>query len=88
MGATHQYILDTPSTAAAARVHADRCTTPHTDLSKVTPLTADELAELGILHTATWATADTQPLSRQDIAEGLATRAAADAETAKEHPQP
>jgi hypothetical protein len=32
------------------------------------------------------ATAETQPLSAQDIAEGLAARA--DNDTAKEHPQP
>jgi hypothetical protein len=37
------------------------------------------------LQAAKKATADTQPLSKQDIADGLAARAAADA--AKEHPQ-
>ncbi|NUS25099.1 MAG: hypothetical protein HOV92_12865 [Streptomyces sp.] len=58
MGATHEYVLNSPSTAAAARVHADRCTRPHADLSKVKPLTADELAELGMLQTPTWANPD------------------------------
>jgi len=55
MGATHEYELASPSTAAAARVHADRCRTPHFDTSTITPLTADELEALGILHTPTWA---------------------------------
>jgi hypothetical protein len=122
MGATHEYVLDRPSTAAAARVHADRCNTAHTDLTQVPRLTADELADLGILHTPTWArpdllgepdtqsipvtlpdrepraladqltrsdtsTTDTQPLSTQDIADGLAARIA-DTETPKEHPEP
>jgi hypothetical protein len=55
MGAIHQYELTSPAVACAARVHADRCTTPHTDLSKIKPLTTSELAELGIPHTPTWA---------------------------------
>ncbi|MEW2402209.1 hypothetical protein [Streptomyces sp. NPDC046862] len=56
MGAIHTYTLTSPSTAAAARVHATRCRTPHCDLSTVPPLTADELAALGI-HTAATAPA-------------------------------
>lgn len=55
MGAIHTYRLDSPSTAAAARVHADRCTTLHADLTKVPRLTADELEELGLLRIPTWA---------------------------------
>ncbi|MGV9278123.1 hypothetical protein [Streptomyces griseosporeus] len=58
MGATHEYILDTPSAAAAARVHAARCTQPHTDLTRIPALTPDELAALGLLHTPTWARSD------------------------------
>ncbi|MFG2359443.1 hypothetical protein [Streptomyces sp. NPDC048521] len=50
MGATHIYRLDTPSTAAAARVHADRCTETHASLTHIPRLTRDELTELGI-HT-------------------------------------
>ncbi|MER6092503.1 hypothetical protein [Streptomyces bluensis] len=53
MGAIHTYTLTSPSTSAAARVHADRCQTPHFDTSTVAPLTADELAELGIHVAAT-----------------------------------
>jgi hypothetical protein len=55
MGATHAYTLTSPSTAAAARVHADRCNQPHADLSNVKRLTADELEALGLLQTPTWA---------------------------------
>ncbi|MFE6474552.1 hypothetical protein [Streptomyces rochei] len=58
MGAIHEYILTTPSTAAAARVHADRCQQEHTDLNLIHALTPDELADLGILHTPTWARPD------------------------------
>jgi hypothetical protein len=121
-GATHIYVLDRPSTAAAARLHADRCTETHATLTHIPRLTRDEWTELGI-HTgpawarpdllgeaitetipvplpdrepralgdtlahATSAAAETQPMSTQDIAAGLAQRAA-DTETAKEHPQP
>ncbi|WP_329376186.1 hypothetical protein [Streptomyces sp. NBC_01483] len=122
MGAIHEYRLTSPSIAIAARVHADRCTQPHADLSKVKPLTADELEALGILQTPTWvrpdligddftetkvvplpdrnpraladtfahsdsSTTETQPLSKTEIAAGLAARAA-DTETPKEHPEP
>lgn len=121
MGAVHAYPLTGPSAAAAARVHVARCTTAHADLSVIPALTADQLAELGILHTPTWAktlpgepevtetlpvplparprvladqlthsrtaTADTQPLSRDEIAAGLSARTA-DTEIAKEHPEP
>jgi hypothetical protein len=55
MGAIHEYQLASPSIAIAARVHADRCTQLHADLTKVKPLTADELEALGILQTPTWA---------------------------------
>ncbi|MCF0086645.1 MULTISPECIES: hypothetical protein [unclassified Streptomyces] len=55
MGAVHAYTISSPSTAAAARVHAARCTRPHHDLTTVPPLSPDELAELGLLHTPTWA---------------------------------
>jgi hypothetical protein len=114
MGALHTYVLDSPSTAAAARVQAATCEELHADLSTVPPLTADELEAEGLLQTPTWArpddlageitatipvpaepviratasAADTQPMSKQAIAEGLAARAAADAEQPKEHPQP
>lgn len=50
MGAIHQYALTTPSTATAARIHADRCTQTHASLDHIPPLTADELEALG-LHT-------------------------------------
>jgi hypothetical protein len=114
MGALHTYVLDSPSTAAAARVQAATCEELHADLSTVPPLTADELEAEGLLQTPTWArpdqmageitatipvpadpviratasAAETQPMSKQAIAEGLAARAAADTETPKEHPQP
>lgn len=126
MGAVHQYQLTSPSMAAAARVHADRCAELHADLTTVQPLTADELEALGLLQKPTWAkslpgepdftdtkvvplpapepreralgdqlahsgtdTTETQPMSRAQIAEGLAERAAAaDTETPKEHPEP
>jgi hypothetical protein len=55
MGATHIYRLDTPSTAAAARVHADRCTETHASLTHIPRLTRDELTELGIHTGPTWA---------------------------------
>ena len=58
MGAIHTYVLDSPSTAAAARVQAATCQQVHADLTKVRPLTADELAELGLLNTPTWARPD------------------------------
>ena len=40
------------------------------------------------LTTAKKSAADTQPLSQQDIAEGLTARTAADTDQPKEHPQP
>lgn len=55
MGAPHQYVITTPSSVSAARVDVARCQTPHADLSTIPPLTPDELAELGLLHTPTWA---------------------------------
>ncbi|MFF7527292.1 hypothetical protein [Streptomyces pseudovenezuelae] len=58
MGAIHTYQLTSPSVAAAARVHADRCKQPHADLSTVPPLTANELEDLGLLQTPTWARPD------------------------------
>lgn len=54
MGATHEYILATHSGACAARLHADACKELHADLTTIPRLTADELAELGLLHTLTW----------------------------------
>ncbi|MFF8910572.1 hypothetical protein [Streptomyces olivaceoviridis] len=50
MGATHVYRLHTPSAAAAARIHADRCTETHATFTHIPRLTEDELTELGI-HT-------------------------------------
>lgn len=58
MGAVHQYKLDSPSMACAARLHADGCRELHADLSKVPALTADELEALGLLQTPTWARPD------------------------------
>lgn len=116
MGSVHTYILDSPSTAAAARVQAATCQELHADLTKVKPLTPDELEALGLLQTPTWArndllgdditetipvpaeplnratasAADTQPMSRDAIAAGLAGRAAAqpaDTDQTREHPQ-
>jgi hypothetical protein len=113
MGAIHTYRLDSPSTAAAARVQAATCQQLHADLTTIPKLTPNELEGLGLLQTPTWArpdllgdaitetipvpdepvtratasAADTQPISRADIAAGLAARTA-DIETAKEHPQP
>lgn len=58
MGAIHQYTLTSPSMASAARLHADGCTQLHADLTKVPGLTADELEELGLLQTPTWARND------------------------------
>ena len=93
MGAVHTYPIPTPAAAAAARVLAARCTQPHADLigDAITetipvPLPHPERA-LGdqLTHSGADAT-DTQPLSAQEIAEGLAARQAAD--TPKEHPQP
>lgn len=111
MGAIHTYTLDSPSTAARARVQAASCEDLHADLSTVPPLTANEREDLGLLPTPTWArpelpgdaitktipvpaepvhratasAADTQPMSKQAITDGLAARAT-DTETAKEHP--
>jgi hypothetical protein len=113
MGAVHTYRLDSPSTAAAARVQAATCQQLHADLTTIPKLTPNELEDLGLLQTPTWArpdllgdaitetipvpdepvtratasAADTQPISRADIAAGLAARTA-DTENAKEHPQP
>lgn len=123
MGAVHTYRLDSPSTAAQARVLAATCEQLHADLTTIRPLTRGELADLGLHPGPTWArpdllgdditetipiplpdhrdralgdtlthsktgTDDTQPMSQQQITEGLATRAAADNEAPKEHPQP
>jgi hypothetical protein len=55
MGAVHEYVLDSPSTAIAARVHNARCSALHADLTRIPALTVDELTELGILHAPTWA---------------------------------
>lgn len=58
MGAVHIYTLTSPSTAAAARVHADRCTETHADFTHIPRLTPDELEALGLLQTPTWARPD------------------------------
>ncbi|MET7436128.1 hypothetical protein ABZT16_45850 [Streptomyces flaveolus] len=58
MGAIHEYRITTPSTATAARVHADRCQQPHADLNKIKPLTREERQDLGILPTPGWARPD------------------------------
>lgn len=58
MGAVHTYLLDSPATAAAARVQAATCTQPHADLSTVQPLTRDELEALGLHTGPTWARPD------------------------------
>ncbi|MFF0009526.1 hypothetical protein ACFYQT_39730 [Streptomyces tibetensis] len=110
MGATHEYVLDTPSTACAVRVHADRCTETHATFTHIPRLTRDELTALGVHTGPTWArpdllgdaitetipvpdealtratasAADTQSLSRDDIADGLKARA--DQDAAREHP--
>jgi hypothetical protein len=111
MGALHTYTLNSPSTAARARVQAANCEEIHADLSTIPPLTGDELEDLGLLQTPTWARKDvigeqptvsipaplgpkdralierTQPLSLDEIAAGIAARAAAaDQDAPKEHP--
>lgn len=58
MGATHIYRLTSPSTAAAARVHADRCTEAHATFTHIPRLTPDEWAALGIHTGPTWARKD------------------------------
>ncbi|MGW2740547.1 hypothetical protein ACWC4D_40940 [Streptomyces sp. NPDC001288] len=58
MGATHIYTLDRPSTAASARLHADRCTETHATLTHIPRLTPDEWAALGIQTGPTWARPD------------------------------
>ena len=58
MGAVHTYVLDSPSTAASARVQAATCEQAHADLSTIRPLTGGELAQLGLLNTPTWARPD------------------------------
>ncbi|MET8585684.1 hypothetical protein ABZX39_33175 [Streptomyces collinus] len=55
MGATHVYRLESPSTAAAARVHADRCTETHATFTHLPRLSRDELNALGIHTGPTWA---------------------------------
>ncbi len=58
MGALHTYLLDSPATAARARVQAASCEELHADLSTVQPLTGNELEALGLLQTPTWARPD------------------------------
>ncbi|WP_030188272.1 hypothetical protein [Streptomyces violaceorubidus] len=67
MGGIHEYVLTSPSTAAAARVHADRCQQEHADLTTVQPLTPDELAALGIHTGPTWA----RPLPGEPATESI-----------------
>jgi hypothetical protein len=68
MGAVHTYLLDSPSTAAAARIQAATCQQIHADLSTVQRLTTDELEALGLLQTPTWARND---LLGDDITETI-----------------
>lgn len=58
MGAIHEYVLDSPSTAAAARVHADRCCETHATFNHIPRLTRAELTALGIHTGPTWARHD------------------------------
>ncbi|MGV9226344.1 hypothetical protein ACWDPF_27165 [Streptomyces albogriseolus] len=58
MGAVHEYRLTTPSSATAARIAVDRCTTPHTDLTHIQPLSHKEWEALGIHTGPTWARPD------------------------------
>ncbi|MFF7795605.1 hypothetical protein [Streptomyces sp. NPDC007991] len=58
MGAIHVYRLDSPSTAAAARVHADRCCETHATFTHIPRLTPDELTALGVHTGPTWARPD------------------------------
>ena len=55
MGAVHTYAITNPGLAHTARILAATCTQIHHDLTHIERLTADEQAELGILHTPTWA---------------------------------
>ena len=81
LGATHIYVINSPSTASAARVHIDLCTTLHADLSTIPPFTADDLAALGLLQTPTWARPDllgeaiteTIPIPEEPIAKAAAS---------------
>ena len=68
MGAVHTYRLDTPATAAHARVQAATCQDLHADLTTMPPLTANELEALGLLQTPTWARPD---LLGEDITETI-----------------
>jgi hypothetical protein len=120
MGAIHEYVLDSPSTAARARVDAARCNEPHATFDHIPRMSRDEFEAQGVHTGPTWArpdllgdaitetipvpmpakpraladelthsttgTDDTQPLSAQEIADGLTNRA--DQETPKGHPEP
>ncbi|MCL8016925.1 hypothetical protein [Streptomyces sp. AS02] len=68
MGAIHQYQLNSPSMACAARLHADGCTQLHADLTTVPSLTRDELEALGLHTGPTWARPD---LLGDDITETI-----------------
>ncbi|MBZ6211708.1 hypothetical protein KVH31_35005 [Streptomyces olivaceus] len=82
MGATHEHVLRNPADTDAARADADNCARPHW-----TPPPADTGTHLTArLQAAVKAAADTQPLSMQEIADGLTARA--DNDQPKEHPQP
>ena len=50
MGAVHEYRIDDPGMASAARVRAATCPLLHADFSGLKGLTDEELTELGI-HT-------------------------------------
>lgn len=61
MGVVHEYEIGSPSATSAARVRTAACTTPHHDLTTVQRLTADELAEWGILAAPTTVPANALP---------------------------
>jgi hypothetical protein len=85
-GAVHAYTIHTALDLHRARQITALCD-QRTDTAPNTPLPNPAVRALGdALTRARSATAETQPLSAQDIAEGLAARA--DNDTAKEHPQP
>ncbi|MET8571833.1 hypothetical protein [Streptomyces sp. NPDC004783] len=82
MGAVHEHVLRGPADTDAAHADTDGCQQPHW-----TAPPADTGQHLTArLHTASKATADTQPLNTADIADGLTARA--DHETPKGHPEP
>lgn len=80
-GATHEHHVRSAPDLAEARAATRTCTIRHgMKTTAVLPLREG-------IHRATSATAKTQPMSRDEIAAGLNSRAAS-AEQPKEHPQP